>query len=246
MICLVILSGGIQVFSQMGQIVSELISSAETIVDDFAKTVTDISKVITQLKSIRNSAGPSMTTLFTFLPSEVSLPNTINLSYLAIPNPATPDTDSPADSSGDSRNTVQEESNNTLNDLANSVRDGFKKQYPKVTPSTDRGIIQPSTGDGSCVVEQIKRDLTNWNLPSDETVAKQIVDTIRGNSDLTVGLFGFQHGIHYVNANQSIVWVCTYGTIETMPASGSQNSVNAIFYAFGAGLQISSRIDVGG
>jgi hypothetical protein len=125
-----------------------------------------------------------------------------------------------------------------MQQLENQLPAKFQSIFGVSLPAQNRdsGYFAPidnvHPGDSpQCVVDQVKMDFSNWNLPTTTDIATRMARTITGELSFQHGAAGFAQGTLQVTANESILWMVGYGAFTT-----NQNTLGAV-YVFGAALQ---------
>jgi hypothetical protein len=122
--------------------------------------------------------------------------------------------------------------------LQNQLPTKFQNIYGLTLPAQnqDSGYLAPieglHPGDApQCIVDQVKMDFSNWNLPTTTDIATRIASTLTMDLSIHDGAAGFAQGTLEVTANENIIWMVGYGAFTT-----AQNQLGAV-YVFGATLQ---------
>ena len=125
-----------------------------------------------------------------------------------------------------------------MQQLQNQLPTKFQSIYGIALPpqNQDGGFVSPidkmQAGDAPpCVVDQVKMDFSNWNLPTTTDIATRLATTLSTDLVLHDGAAGFAQGTLEVTANENIIWMVGYGAFTTQ-----QNQLGAV-YVFGATLQ---------
>jgi hypothetical protein len=121
--------------------------------------------------------------------------------------------------------------------MATKFADQWTTLYPNVPYEHDRdeGAMQPydSKTAGTtpqCIVDQVKLDLEQWNLPTNNKLATQIARAVVQQLGFHAGMKAPTHGRLQINANQMIYWLAVFQEYDV-----TQTTLGAL-YVFGAAL----------
>jgi hypothetical protein len=198
----------------MGQVLSTIAQDITSVVDAIGKTVTDVGGAVGQLTGITQglTAAAAPATTLTAGASGYRRSSTIMFA-------------DPQDF-----NTALKA---TITAAKNAASGTFTKKWPTDTANgVDAGVVAGYNqgGDLTNVVNQITNDFTNWALPLSAPQIQQMAKTLAIQVQAQTGLAGVSDGTFYLNPNQSLLWVVSYGMFTV------NQTQQGLVYAFTAGF----------
>ena len=199
----------------MGQVISTIAGDITSVVEAIGKTVTDVGGAVGQLTGITSGLAAAAA------PAPLALSAGARgyrlTSSLMFADPQDFNTALKA----------------TIAAAKNAASGTFTKRWPGESANgVDAGVVAGfnNNGDLTNIIKQIKNDFTIWALPLSDAQINQMAETLKIQVQAQTGLAGVSEGTFYLNPNQSLIWVVSYGLFQV------NQTAQGLVYAFTAGF----------